>query len=98
MGAIWEAEAGYVEDQWDGGELKRRREGRGWMPAELAGRLGVSERTIWRLEAGDRRPSAAMVAVLAAVFRCSMGAFFQRSEERQPVGWISAPYLKGSSR
>jgi len=60
--------------------IKAEREGRGWTPAELAGRSGVSRAMIAKVEAGKSSPTAMLLGKLSGAFGITMSTLLARAE------------------
>lgn len=60
--------------------IKAEREERGWTPAELAGRSGVSRAMIAKVEAGKSSPTAMLLGKLSGAFGITMSTLLARAE------------------
>jgi DNA-binding transcriptional regulator YiaG len=67
-------------------EIRARREGAGMTPADLAAQLGVSVRTLARLEAGQKDPTRAEIIALDVIFSEQVGAKSPRRTTRKSNG------------
>lgn len=76
-GCALEREAGYSAPDWNGAELRRRREARGLTLADLAASAGYSSDAFARWERNERTPPADVLALIACAWGCSMRAFFR---------------------
>jgi transcriptional regulator with XRE-family HTH domain len=62
---------------WRGAVLKKARERRKLTQVELAGKVGVHEITISRLERGDRQPSMALLQRLAKTLKVKVAELLE---------------------
>jgi transcriptional regulator with XRE-family HTH domain len=69
-----------------GQRIKEVREELGMQAAVLARRVGVAPNTIYRIEAGDRTPSVALLEKIARELRAEPADLF-----REPVPLADAP-------
>lgn len=60
--------------------IKAEREARGWTPAELAGRSGVSRAMIAKIETGKSSPTAMLLGKLSGAFGITMSTLLARAE------------------
>lgn len=80
-----EESAGYWE-LFFGLHVKDLRKARGWSQEELANRMSavghpMHQTTVAKLESGSRPTNVGEVAALAAIFRLSIAALFDRSDD-----------------
>lgn len=61
--------------------IKAEREDRGWTPAELAGRSGVSRAMIVKVESGKSSPTAMLLGKLSGAFGITMSTLLARAED-----------------
>lgn len=61
--------------------IKAEREARGWTPAELAGRSGVSRAMIAKVEGGKSSPTAMLLGKLSGAFGITMSTLLARAED-----------------
>jgi putative transcriptional regulator len=59
-----------------GNRLREAREAKGWTQAELAGRIGVSRKTVNTVENGVFIPSTVVALKLAAALECRVEDLF----------------------
>jgi len=64
-------------------EIRKYREAAGLLKSELAKKMGVSNSTVFRWEAGEDYPAANKLPALAAVLGCTIDELFGRDPPDQ---------------
>ena len=62
-------------------KIRALRENAGWTQAELAERVGVSEKVVSKWECGETKPSADILPALADAFGCTLDALFDHPHD-----------------
>lgn len=78
--------------------LYQLRSARGWSLEELAARAGVSARTIYNAEVGDRCPQRATRSVLASALGCDPDDLLTKTESAVRGGALVKTDDRGDGR